>query len=123
MARDRFIFVGGEIEFPFHYKNKAWINNKKEEREEWWFSNQTNPYLLSSFVGIQFPGGINIKFKWYFTDFMNKDYTIPKTEIQPYKDVESQIFYISFGTNLYNAKRAIKQIRSIDKSKRDSYNM
>jgi len=123
MARDRFVFFGGEIEFPFHYKNKAWVNNKKKEREGWWFSEQTNPYLLSTFVGLQFPGGVNLKFKWYFTNFMNENYKIPKTDIKPYEDVKSQIFYFSVGMNLFNAKRAIRQIKSIDKSKRDSYNM
>ncbi len=134
MARNRFVFFGGEIEFPFHYKNKGWVNNKKLEKNSWWFSNQVNPYLLSTFVGIQLPGGVNIKFKWYLNDFMNRNYSTTESYIdgagvdqtvvvKPYENVKSQMFYISFGVNMFNAKRALKEIQTIDKSKKDSYNM
>ena len=124
MARDRFVFFGGEIEFPFHYKNKAWVNDKKVEKSDWWFSRQTNPYLLSSFIGVQFPMGINIKFKWYLTEFLNKDYSPSNTSLKPYENVDSQMFYFSLGMNLFNAKRAIKQIQTIGVQKqRDSYQM
>lgn len=115
LEKDRFIFFGGEIEIPFHYKNKAWVNDSKEEINSWWFSNQTNPYLLSSFIGVQFPGGANLKFKWYFTDLMNNDYTVQVNnhEIKPYNNFKSQMFYISFGMSLYDAKRHIKRIKTI----------
>ncbi len=133
MAKNRFVFFGGEIEFPFHYKNKGWVNNKKVEKSSWWFSDQVNPYLLSTFVGIQFPGGINLKFKWYLNDFMNRDYSTTEVyndilgehtvQVKPYENVKSQMFYISFGVNMFNAKRALKEIQTLDKSKKKSYNL
>ena len=125
LSKNRFLFFGGEIEFPFHYKNKVWVDGQKEMIYTEWFSDQTNPYLLSSFVGIQFPGGFNLKFKYYFTDLMNKDYTVNEngTEIKPFKDIKSQIFYISFGMNMFSTTKAIKQIETIDKKRRDSYSM
>jgi len=126
LGQNRFVFFGGEIEFPFHYKNKVWIDGEKEMVYTEWFSNKTNPYLLSSFIGFQFPGGINLKFKYYFDNLMNQDYSVNENgiEVKPFQNLKSQIFYFSFGMNMFSTSKAIKQIESIDsQKKRDSYSM
>jgi len=130
LAKNRFMFFGGEIEFPFHYKNKVWVDGDKQQKYTEWFSDQTNPYMLSAFVGIQLPGGVNLKFKYYFDDLMNTDYetsvrttTGTAVKIKPFENIKSKIFYISFGMNMFNTTKAIQQIESIDKKKKDSYSM
>ena len=45
------------------------------------------------------------------------------TEVKPYKDMDSKIFYVSFGMNMFSTTKAIQQIESIDKKKKDSYSM
>ena len=109
--KNQFVFLGGEFEIPFHYKNKVWVDDKKEHKDTEWFSEQTNPFLLSAFVGYQFKSGMNVKLKWYFNDFLNQDYKDAASGIKPYEGLETQMFYISFGMNLYNPKRNMKKIK------------
>jgi hypothetical protein len=77
--RDHFFFFGGgEYEFAFVCKEKYWSGDfdrsGHKTRSVRWFSDQTPDFLPSFFAGIQFPGGVNIKFKYYLTDFLNNDY-------------------------------------------------
>jgi hypothetical protein len=75
-----YFFGGGEYEVAFHLKEKYWTDSfdrsgSKTKRMEW-FSSQTPTFLPSVFVGVQFPGGVNLKFKYYLVDFLNTDYKV-----------------------------------------------
>jgi len=75
-----YFFGGGEYEVAFHLKEKYWTDSfdrsgSKTKRMEW-FSSQTPTFLPSVFVGVQFPGGVNLKFKYYLIDFLNTDYKV-----------------------------------------------
>jgi len=120
---NQFLFLGGEIEFPFHFKNKVWVEGEKEHIRDEWFSDQTNDYLLSAFIGFQFPWGTNIKFKWYFNDFINTDYKVGN--LKPYADYKSQMFYFSIGMNMFNSQKSVKQLTTLDKKKKEqkTYNL
>jgi hypothetical protein len=72
-----YIFGGGEYELLFHYKGKRWLSNdrngtKLKDRE--WFSSKTKRFVPAVFGGVQFPGGFNIKYKYYLDHFLNSDY-------------------------------------------------
>ena len=72
-----FIFGGVEYELLFHYKAKRWYSNEREGEkisDSEWFSDKTNRFVPAAVAGIQFPGGINVKFKYYLDDFLNLDY-------------------------------------------------
>lgn len=72
-----YVFGGGEYELLFHYKGKRWLSNDRDGtkiKDTGWFSNKTERFVPSFFVGIQFPGGVNVKFKKYLGDFLNKNY-------------------------------------------------
>jgi hypothetical protein len=75
-----YFFGGGEYEVAFHLKEKYWTGSfdrsgpKTKSME--WFSSQTPTFLPSVFIGVQFPGGVNLKFKYYLTDFLNTDYQV-----------------------------------------------
>jgi hypothetical protein len=75
-----YFFGGGEYEMAFHLKEKYWTasfdrSGPKTKSMEW-FSSQTPTFLPSLFAGVQFPGGINLKFKYYLTDFLNNNYKV-----------------------------------------------
>jgi hypothetical protein len=75
-----YFFGGGEYEMAFHLKEKYWTDSfdrsgPKTKSTEW-FSSQTPTFLPSVFAGVQFPRGINLKFKYYLTDFLNTDYKV-----------------------------------------------
>ena len=132
--KNTFLFAGGEIEFPFNYKNKVWVDGKKVYKNSEWFSKQTQDYFLSAFVGVQMPWGMNLKFKWYFNDFMNNNYSTKEVykdgtgqeqtvDVSPYSAFKSQVFYFSFGMNMFSSKKAVKQIQSIEKKEHQSYDL
>ena len=52
--------------------------------------------LPSVFVGVKLPKGVTASFKWYLQNFMNQNHkvTYDGTAIEPYKNYDSQLFYI-----------------------------
>lgn len=103
-----FLFAGYEIEFPFHYKEKKFENEVKDKFTVW-FSDRVEPVQHTLLAGIQFPFGMDVKFKYYLTNFHNRDYveTIDGMDNMPYKDLDANIFYISLAWNMFtDAKSA-----------------
>lgn len=90
-----YIYGGAEYEMLFHYKYKYWIDGDKHKTSEW-FSNRTNRFVPSVFVGIQFPKGLNVNFKYYLDDFLNNDFKKgdnPRNDYSRYGN--TQMFYVS----------------------------
>jgi len=94
-----FVFGGMEYEWMFHYKQKKFIDGEKYKFKQW-TSDRVNPWIPSWFAGVQFPGGFNLKFKYYLDDFLNKDFTGQDFGVDvDYSQFESTgIWYISFTT-------------------------
>lgn len=102
-----YFFGGGEYELAFVLKEKYWTGSFERDgsktKDVKWFSNQTPTFLPSVFAGVQFPGGFNVRFKYYLTDFLSTDYKVSSntqegssfnlSDLSRYK--ESQIFYFS----------------------------
>ncbi len=115
-----FIFGGGEYEWLFHFKHKYWPSgnggrsNEKTKYTEW-FSNEVKSLIPSLFAGIQFPGGVNLKFKYYLQNYMNKNY-VDSAGDKPYEDLNIKLFYISLSVNIRH-----KSIKKIWSETRDDY--
>ncbi len=104
-----FFYSGGEYEMAFHFKEKYWTGTEDrsgtKSKDTEWFSSQTPTFLPSVFGGIQFPYGLNVKFKYYMTDFLNHDYkgngnsvagaTYDISDQSRYE--ESNMFYVSLS--------------------------
>ena len=95
------LYTGGEYELFFHYKQKQFIGDSKNKQSSW-FSNRTKRFAPSYFAGIQFPGGVNLKFKYYPENFLNTnfkgvDFGIP-VDYSEYN--RTQFFYISLSFNI-----------------------
>ncbi len=99
-----FVFGGYELEFPFHYKEKTFINGDKQDNKiTSWFSNRVPTLYNTAFFGIQFPYGLNLKFKYYFTSFFNESYTTTENgvEVQPYLGYKANVYYFSLSFALF----------------------
>jgi len=96
------LFGGYEIEFPYAYKEKKFVNEEKVEKNLIWFSDRVEPVQHSLLAGIQFPYGAYLKFKYYLTNFHNRDYVamVDGMETKPY-DFASNVFYFSIGWNIF----------------------
>lgn len=96
-----FLFGGYEIEFPFHYRERTFINNVRQDNIiSTWFSQRTPAFYNSFFAGVQFPGGVSLKFKYYTSEFFNQDFTESNGN-QPYKGFKANVWYLSLSFNLF----------------------
>ena len=98
-----FVYTGYELELPFSYKEKTFVNEVKDDKFVVWFSDRVPVIYNSVFVGIHLNKLFDIKFKYYFTNFHNQDYTeiINGEEVQPYKDLNAHVFYFALNINLF----------------------
>ena len=111
-----YLFAGGEYEYMFHYKQKLFIDGEKIKFSEW-ASNRVNAWIPSLFAGIQFPGGFNLKVKYYMDDFLNPGFTgIDFGENVDYSTFQSSgIWYISIAT-IINQKSIQNMVGGGDKN-------
>jgi hypothetical protein len=113
-SENLYLFAGGEYEFAINYKEKYWTGTQSrtgsKTKSNTWFGNQTPEFLPSVFAGVQLPGGINIKFKYYPDNFLNNNYTKGDNTVkgEPYNVSDltryknSQVFYISLSWQIDN---------------------
>ncbi len=100
---DSFVFFAGyEIEFPFVYKEKKFVNEVKTDKSVIWFSSKVETIQHSLMGGIQGPHGATLKFKYYLSNFHNRDYVamVNGVETKPY-DFKANVFYISLAFNVF----------------------
>jgi hypothetical protein len=99
-----FFYTGYEIEFPFHYKEKTFINgDKQDSKVSVWFTKRTPALYHTVFAGIQLPYGLNVKVKYYFSNFFNEDFTetVDGIETQPYLGKKANIIYFSLSFDIF----------------------
>ncbi len=107
-----FLFGGYEIEFPINYKEKTFINEQKTKFNVR-FSKRVPSYYHTAFIGVQFPYGVSLKFKYYISEFFNQNYT-ENDGNQPYKGLKANVFYFSLSTSLFkNNKVYVKEYREV----------
>jgi len=90
-----YFFAGAEYEWLFHYKEKRFSGDVKSVYKDW-FSNRTKHFMPSLFAGVQFPGGINLKAKYYLSNFLNEDY-VDGSGVRPYEGMDVRMFYIALS--------------------------
>jgi hypothetical protein len=101
-----YFYAGGEYELAIHFREKYWTGSHdrsgpKTKYNEW-FGSQTPLLLPSLFGGVQLPGGFNIKFRYYLTDFLNSEYDKQGTsDVFNISDLSryatSQLYYVSLS--------------------------
>jgi hypothetical protein len=95
-----FFYAGYEVEIPFLYKEKTFDGNDKISKTTGWFSDRQELLQHGFFAGIQFPYGLNLKFKYYMSEFHNQDY-VDSQGNKPYAGLNSHVFYFSLSTFLF----------------------
>jgi len=119
---NKFLFYSGyEIEFPFHYKEKTFVNNAKQDTKIVdWFSSRTPAYYHSIFVGVQFPYGFSLKFKYYFSEFFNQNFSDSGTK--PYQGIKANVWYFSLNFAIFQNKHMLyKEYYNKKHSKKEIY--
>ena len=98
---DKTFFYGGyEVELAFTYKEKTYEGGDKIDKISGWFSDRNELFQHGFLAGVQFPRGVNVKFKYYLSEFHNQDYTT-NANIKPYAGLKTNIFYVSLNFFLF----------------------
>jgi hypothetical protein len=98
---DKIFFYGGyEIEVALSYKEKTYDASDKIDKITGWFSDREEIFQHGFLVGLQFPRGANLKFKYYLNEFNNQDY-VNNAGLKPYGGLKAHIFYISLNFFLF----------------------
>lgn len=97
----QFIFAGYELEMAFNYRERTFVDERRVDRFNVWFSDRVNLWQSSFFAGINLPGGTNLKIKYYPTEFFNRSFTTsdPVTGVtsRPYENLQANVFYVSLS--------------------------
>lgn len=98
-----FMYTGYELEIPINYKEKTFVNEKKVDKFNVWFSDRSPSVYHTLFVGLQSRRGLNLKLKYYFTNFFNQDFeeNIAGTIVKPFENFQANVFYISLNIDLF----------------------
>lgn len=113
---ERYLFLGGEIEFPFHYKQKKIYNDQKDKYTSF-FDRRTNAIFPSVFAGIQLPDGLCFKFRILLSDFLNKDFRGTDFGVKTdYKLYNTRLYLLSISYNLKENK-----LKKMVKSQNERY--
>lgn len=102
MGKDRFFYFGGEVGFPFHYKEKFFPdgNRKDKVRTREWFSERPTQLTTAAFAGFHFKKRFSLKAQYFFNNFFNQDYATTNAQgqaVRPYANYSANIFFITFG--------------------------
>lgn len=98
---DKTFFYGGyEIELAVTYKEKTFEGGDKIDKVTGWFSDRQELFQHGFLAGIQFPYGVNLKFKYYLSEFNNENYTT-NAGTKPYAGLNANIYYISLNFFLF----------------------
>jgi Outer membrane protein beta-barrel domain len=98
---DKTFFYGGyEVELAFSYKEKTYDGGDKIDKISGWFSDRNELFQHGFLAGVQFPRGVNVKFKYYLSEFHNQDYTT-NANVKPYAGLKTNIFYVSLNFFLF----------------------
>ena len=98
---DKTFFYGGyEVEMAFTYKEKTYDGGDKIDKISGWFSDRNELFQHGFLAGVQFPRGVNVKFKYYLSEFHNQDYTT-NANVKPYAGLKTNIFYVSLNFFLF----------------------
>jgi len=99
-----FFYAGYEAEVAFLYKEKTIEAGDRIDQIAEWFSDRQDIFQHSVLVGVQFPKGANLKFKYYISDFHNQDF-VDATNHKPYEGLNSNVFYFSFNIMLFRNRK------------------
>lgn len=106
---EMYVYGGYELELPFNYKEKTFINEEKEDKFNVWFSNRTPTFYHALFGGVRFPHGVSLKFKYYLTPFFNRNFvqTVNGVTEKPFENLDVNTFHISLSTMITKGKKVV----------------
>lgn len=108
MPKRRYLALGVQPEYFFHYKQKA-LYKEEKTRESKWFSDEVRPFNTSVFAELHTAKGFYVRFRYYLNDFLSDretSLTVPgSSDVVSFRPDKSGLYYMSFGWTLKVRKK------------------
>lgn len=97
-----YLMLGGGVDFPFNYKEKAFVKRSDKDKFNEWFSERTPAVLPYAFVGFHLHPGMSVKFQYYPTNFLNEDFTqtVDGAVSKPYAGYKVNLMMLTLGIDI-----------------------
>lgn len=108
------LYGGYLMELPFHYQEKRFLNEKRDDRFGVWLSGRNEPLHHGVFIGLQSTRSVNFTLRYQLNNFHAKDFTetVDGVEIRPYAALDARVITFAIGFGLYNGERIITTPRA-----------
>lgn len=104
MSNEKYMVIGGGVDFPIHYKRKTWEDREDKVKEGEWFSDQINPIQPFIFIGGKFGKVFFAKLQYYPNNFLSNNYRPnwdgPNPDISNMKEVNILSLTLGFDINM-----------------------
>ncbi|MBV6405009.1 MAG: hypothetical protein IT228_05785 [Flavobacteriales bacterium] len=96
-------FFGYDLDLPFHYQEKRFVDRKRVDRTGEWFSVRTPRLFHSVMVGVQAPYGINVTVKYTFTPFHDTGFreVVDGVERLPYTGLRTNLLQLTLNWGMH----------------------
>ncbi len=102
-----FVFFGGGVDLPFHYKEKRFTSRTDKKKIKDWFPDRTQHVLPFAFVGYSVDPGITLKLQYYPTNFLNTDFG--GQNFKPFAGYNVNLLLLSLGIDIHYNQYKIQQ--------------
>lgn len=101
------VAIGYELELPFNYKEKRFVNERKDDKFNVWFSERTERLFHSVMIAFQGPAATTLMVRYYFTNFHNRAFRRSDNGVvtEPYAGFTSNITTVSLGWGLFAGRK------------------
>jgi len=97
-----YLFLGGGLDVPVNYKEKAFTNRNNKQKFNEWFSDRTPAVMPYVFVGVKFNAGFTLKCQYYTNNYLNPDFT--SGGIKPYAGYDVHLILFCLGYDMHYTK-------------------
>lgn len=101
-----FVYGGFQVDYAFNYKEKTFLDDRKDEKFVVWFGDRAEQLPLSVFAGFQTKHGFNLKIQYYLNNFHNTDFN-SNVEGKIYQGIEANVFSFSLVFQVFKNRKIL----------------
>jgi hypothetical protein len=100
------LFLGYELELPFNYRERKFVDDRRVDRFSVWFSDRNSTFFHSVFIGTQGPKGSALTLRYYINNFHNTGFTtrVDNVETQPYAGFNANVLSLALGFGIFDGR-------------------